>query len=323
MQSLQSLGYLPIATAGLTPASVLSCDLFVLRPGRTYAELFRGNNYPLGADDVNHLRESGIDHLYIRLADADAYRTYLCENVLHDPRIPLSVRMKALREVTRVAFEDAFTAGDCAKVIQVANNFGSDLANMVADQSPAFGELFKTLEHDYYTFTHVCNVSVYLVMLAKGLSTSATADLAALATAGLLHDLGKRSVPQQILNKSGKLTDDEWALLMEHPTTGFRELSERGDLSWEQLMVVYQHHERLDGSGYPTGVSGDEIHPWAKLCGVVDVFDAMTCHRPYRKAAGSKAACDHLRQRAGAWFDAEAVNWWTSQIERMTQETIS
>jgi HD-GYP domain-containing protein (c-di-GMP phosphodiesterase class II) len=322
MQSLQSLGYLPIATAGLTPASVLSCDLFVQRPGRTFAELFRSQNYPLGADDLNHLRESGIDHLYIRLADADAYRDYLCEHVLHNPKIPLGVRMNALREVTRVAFEDAMSAGDSGKVVSVANNFGTDLANIVANQSPAFGELFKTLEHDYYTFTHVCNVSVYLVMLAKGLGTSATADLAALATAGLLHDLGKRYVPQNILNKSGKLTDEEWAQLMEHPTTGFRELSERGDLSWAQLMVVYQHHERLDGSGYPTGVSGDEIHPWAKLCGVVDVFDAMTCHRPYRKAASSKATCEQLTKRAGTWFDDEAVKWWTSQVEGMTAETI-
>src|SRR5207244_1570418 len=139
--SLQSAGYLPIATAGLTPSSVLSCDLFIQRPGRTFAELFRGQDYPIAADDLNHLRESGIDHLYIRLADAEAYRAYLCEHVLHEPTIPLAVRMNALREVTRVAFEDAFTAGDCAKVVDVASNFGSDLANMVADQSPAFGEL--------------------------------------------------------------------------------------------------------------------------------------------------------------------------------------
>src|SRR5437868_12976117 len=103
-QSLQSLGFLPIATAGLTPSSVLSCDLFIQRPGRSFAELFRGQSYPIGEDDLNHLREGGIGHLYIRLADADAYRSYLCENVLHQQRIPLAVRLNALREVTRVAF---------------------------------------------------------------------------------------------------------------------------------------------------------------------------------------------------------------------------
>jgi HD-GYP domain-containing protein (c-di-GMP phosphodiesterase class II) len=83
-------------------------------------------------------------------------------------------------------------------------------------------------------------------------------------------------------------------------------------------MVVYQHHERLDGTGYPTGVKAAEIHPWARLCAVAVVFDAMTCHRPYRKAAGTKAASDHLKQRAGTWFDPDAVKYWTSQVEVAT-----
>ena len=315
MQSLQSLGYLPVATAGLTPDSILSCDLFIQRPGRGFAELYRGQSYPLKAEDLSHLRESGTSHLYIRLADADAYRAYLCENVLHQPQIPLAVRMNALREVTRVAFEDAFTAGDSALLVDVAANFGRELADMVAQQSPAFGELVKTLEHDYYTFTHVCNVSVYCVMLARGLGMSHAGELAQLCAAGLLHDIGKRFIPQQVLNKPGKLTDEEWALIMEHPTTGFKELSTRDDLTWAQLMVVYQHHERLDGTGYPTGASTDEIHKWAQICSVVDVYDAMTCHRPYRRAAGSKAACEHLKQQSGKWFNAEAVAWWTQQVE--------
>src|SRR5262245_46319796 len=112
-QSLQTVGYLPIATAGLTPSSVLSCDLFIQRPGRTYAELFRGQNYLLAADDLNQLRETGVSHLYIRLSDADVYRSYLCENVIHQTQLPLADRLNALREVTRVAFEEAMTATDC------------------------------------------------------------------------------------------------------------------------------------------------------------------------------------------------------------------
>jgi len=198
--------------------------------------------------------------------------------------------------------------------VNVAGSFGHDLADIVADHSPAFGELFKTLEHDYYTFTHVCNVSLYTVIIARGVGALSPTDLAALASAALLHDIGKRHIPQRILNKAEKLTDEEWALLMEHPTTGFRDLASRDDLTWAQLMVVYQHHERLDGTGYPAGLEANEIHPWARICAVADVFDAMTCHRPYRKAAGSKVACEHLKQRAGTAFDAEAVKYWTSQV---------
>ena len=314
MPSLQSSGFLPIATAGLSPATVLTCDLFIQRPGRPSADLYRGQNYPLVADDLDRLRADGIKHLYIRLGDADAYRAYLCEHVLHQTQIPATVRLSALREVTRVAFEDAVTSGDKDKLVNVAGSFGHDLADIVADHSPAFGELFKTLEHDYYTFTHVCNVSLYTVIIARGVGALSPTDLAALASAALLHDIGKRHIPQRILNKAEKLTDEEWALLMEHPTTGFRDLASRDDLTWAQLMVVYQHHERLDGTGYPAGLEANEIHPWARICAVADVFDAMTCHRPYRKAAGSKVACEHLKQRAGTAFDAEAVKYWTSQV---------
>jgi HD-GYP domain-containing protein (c-di-GMP phosphodiesterase class II) len=311
---LQSLGYLPVATIGLSPASVLACDLFIQRPGCSFAELYRGRDYPLVQQDLDRLRHDGVDCLYIRVKDAEAYRAYLCEHVLHQPKIPVAVRMKALREVTRVAFQDAMAGSDCGKLINVAASFGHEMATMVAERSPAFSELFKTLEHDYYTFTHVCNVSLYCAVIARTLGTQDVVELSDLAAAALLHDIGKRHIPPHILNKMEKLTTEEWDLIREHPVSGFRELSNRGDLSWPQLMVVYQHHERMDGTGYPAGVKADEIHPWARICAVADVFDALTCHRPYRKALPVSEACDHLKKHTGRWFDAEAVECWTGHV---------
>jgi HD-GYP domain-containing protein (c-di-GMP phosphodiesterase class II) len=312
--SLQSLGYLPVATAGLASASVLACDLFIQRSRRSFAELYRGRNYPLSDQDLERLRQDGIDCLYIRADDANAYREYLCQHVLHQPKIPVALRIKALREVTRVAFEDAMAASDCGQLLNVAGDFGRDLARMVAQRSPAFSELFKTLEHDYCTFTHVCNVSLYCAVIARSLGTLDVAELADLTAGGLLHDIGKRHIPPQILNKTDKLTSDEWNLIHEHPVTGFRELANRGDLSWAQLMVVYQHHERLDGTGYPAGVKADEIHLWARICAVADVFDGLTCHRPYRRALPVADACDHLKKHAGRWFDSPAVECWTAHV---------
>jgi HD-GYP domain-containing protein (c-di-GMP phosphodiesterase class II) len=315
LSALQTLGYLPVATAGLCPASVLDCDLFIQWPGRSFAELFRGRSYPLCDEDLARLRADGVDHLFIRVQDAEAYRAYLCEHVLHRHNIPVPVRIKALREITRVAFESAMTANDTGQVVDVARNFGRELAGMVAEHSPAFSEVFKTLEHDYYTFTHVCNVSLYCAMLAKALNVCDNGELAELATGALLHDIGKRHIPPHVLNKAEKLTDDEWTLIREHPTSGFVELSRRGDLSWRQLMMVYQHHECLDGSGYPAGIKYDEIHPWARVCAVTDVFDAMTCQRPYRRAIPVGEVCKHLQQRAGIWFDSKAVESWTAHVQ--------
>jgi HD-GYP domain-containing protein (c-di-GMP phosphodiesterase class II) len=312
--SLQSRGYLPVATAALCPSSVLDCDLFIQRAGRAYAELYRGSTYPLEARDIESLKSDGVDHLYIRVEDANAYRDYLCQHVLHDKCVPPAARMQALREVTRVAFQDALASNDCDRLVGVASDYGGDLATVVAERSIAFGELFTTLEHDYYTFTHVCNVSVYCTMLAHKLGVCDAASLGEFAAAALLHDIGKRHIPSHVLNKPGKLTDDEWELIREHPATGFREVATRDDLTWGQLMVIYQHHERIDGSGYPCGIPAEEIHPWAKICAVADVFDALTCHRPYRGPMSQKDVCDYLKKHSGAWFDADAVACWTNHV---------
>jgi HD-GYP domain-containing protein (c-di-GMP phosphodiesterase class II) len=315
MASVQNPGYLPVATATLHPATVLDCDLYFQRPGCPYTELYRVSSYPLEATDLERLRTDGVDHLYIRMEEAEAYRDYLCTRVLHDKNVPLAARVQALREVTRVVFQNALTTNDLDQMVNVASPFGGNLATMVAEQSMPFHELFATLEHDYCTFTHVCNISVYSTILAIRLGTCTDAvTLGELATGGLLHDIGKRHIPLHVLNKSGKLTDEEWELIREHPTTGFRELATRGHLTWGQLMMVYQHHERLDGSGYPAGIPAEEIHPWARICCVVDVFDAVTSHRPYRRPISTAQACDYLKKFAGVRFDAEVVACWIDHV---------
>jgi len=320
--SLQSLGYLPVSTATLCAATVLDFNLYLQRPGRDFAELYRESKYPLTDEDLARLREAGVDHLYIRLDQTESFRQYLHDHVLRDTGIPTPVRFRALRDLLRVGFEDALRLGNCDSMVSVASSFGHDLAAMLNETTPVFAELFKTLDHDYYTFTHACNVGTYCAVLAVRMDQFNATESAEIAAGGLLHDLGKRHIPPRILNKVGKLTDDEWELVRQHPVTGFQELSTRGDLTHGQLMMVYQHHERLDGSGYPCGVMGDEIHPWAKICAVADVFDAMTCKRPYRHAIPLAEVHDHLRRFAGSRFDIEVVEIWTTKAKAASGEAI-
>src|SRR4029077_7762342 len=126
--SLQSRGYLPVATQSLRPASVLNCDLFLQRSGCTYTELYRGSTYPLVQADLDQLRADGVEKLYIRAEEANNYHTYLRERVLNDLSVPVPPRMQALREVTRVAFQDALIANDSDQIVASATQFGSDLA---------------------------------------------------------------------------------------------------------------------------------------------------------------------------------------------------
>ena len=175
--------------------------------------------------------------------------------------------------------------------------------------------------HDFNTCGHSFNVSAYCVMIAKGLGIEGQKEVEQIAIGALLHDVGKLQVPPGILNKTGRLAPHERETVRRHPQAGFRELCFQEALSWGQLMMVYQHHERIDGDGYPVGIPGTEIHPWARLCSVADVFDAMTCHRPDRKRFVLSDVVKHINEKAGKRLDKEIVQCWTAMVKAKPSRT--
>ena len=170
--------------------------------------------------------------------------------------------------------------------------------------------LFDLAHHDTRTFVHVTNVAAYAVLLAQALGIDDPQELQQIAVGALLHDVGKRNLPQELLNKKGRLTERERDQIRLHPLRGYEEMCERDDLSFGQLMMIYQHHEWVDGSGYPVAIPADEIHPWAKMLAVVDVFDALTVQRPYRDPLPANEALNILADGVNKQFDGEAVNCW-------------
>jgi len=143
--------------------------------------------------------------------------------------------------------------------------------------------LLNITDYDYYTYTHSVNVGIYSILLAKSLfGDSDYHDMKELGAGFFLHDIGKVRIDPDILNKKGNLTDREFAIIKTHTTQGYKVLIETEQLTEESKIIVLQHHERYDGSGYPDGLSGDEIHLYSKICCIADVFDALTSRRPYR-----------------------------------------
>lgn len=142
--------------------------------------------------------------------------------------------------------------------------------------------LSKLRRHDAYTFTHGVNVSVLAVAFGAALALDA-GELRELGLAGLFHDLGKTGVPDAILNKPGRLTPEEFALVKSHPEHGRQLLVDRG-MPEGVLRGVAEHHEKFDGSGYPNGLAGEAIHQWGRILGVADVYDALTSRRSYKEA---------------------------------------
>ena len=135
------------------------------------------------------------------------------------------------------------------------------------------------------------------------MSDSQVADI---RVAGLLHDVGKAGVPAEILAKPGLLSEVEFNLIKQHPASGF-DILEAIDFGRPVAEMVLQHHERLDGSGYPRGLAGADILPEARILAVADVVEAMSSHRPYRAALGMKAALAEIREHAGVKYDADVA----------------
>ena len=125
--------------------------------------------------------------------------------------------------------------------------------------------------------------------------------------AAAIHDLGKIHVPAEILSKPGRLTDNEFGIIKTHPQIGF-DILKVIEFSWPIAQIVYQHHERMDGSGYPQGLSGEDILPEARILAVADVVEAMSSHRPYRPALGLEKATAEIRQQSGILYDADVVD---------------
>ncbi len=158
---------------------------------------------------------------------------------------------------------------------------------------------------DAYTAGHQRRVAELACAIAVEVGYSAN-RVEGVRLAAVLHDIGKIHVPAEILVKPGKLNDLEWQLIKEHPRASFDILAPI-DYPWPVAEIAYQHHERLDGSGYPRGLTGDEILPEAQVLAVADVVEAMSSDRPYRAALGIDIALKEIAKHDGTKYDATAA----------------
>ena len=129
----------------------------------------------------------------------------------------------------------------------------------------------------------------------------------AIRMAGAIHDLGKVAVPAEILSKPGRLTENEFNLIKEHPQVGYNILKDL-EFPWDIARVILQHHEKVNGTGYPQGLANEEILLESKILTVADVVEAMASHRPYRPALGTEVALEEITQRSGEFFDPDVVD---------------
>ena len=310
---------IPVSVATLIPETIMAVSLYICDSTGESFRLYRSPEHPVTAADINNLRSNGVSNLYVAGDDYIKYQSYLRQNLdqmLDDESAPPERRVGCLTEVVRDILADVFRRGNLENCIGQLKDLGDKTVRAVSRDGIVFRELRNVLYHDYHTFTHSANVAMYCVLLAKELGIKDREELSEIATGGLLHDAGKLDIPPGILTKAGRLDEKEMEIVRRHPTLGFRKLCHRPDLSLRQLLMIYQHHEQIDGGGYPVGHVGSEIHEWGRLCTVADVFEALTSHRPYRAGFPFEKACEMMISKSGTTFDEEYLKCWMHFVSR-------
>jgi response regulator RpfG family c-di-GMP phosphodiesterase len=240
---------------------------------------------------------------------------------------PIRGLVESTRAISRAEFHERVRVRGAAEISELAETFNSMAGHIeqYVDQLKAAAEQNRELflgsirmlaaaidEKDPYTRGHSGRVAKYSIIIGDGLGLSAE-DLDRLRIAALLHDVGKIGVDDRVLKKPGKLTDEEFELMKQHTVKGaniMRPVSQLKDM----LPGIELHHERLDGQGYPYGLSGDQIPIMARIIAVADTFDAITTNRPYQSAMDLEYALERIRSLAITRFDPKVVEALESAI---------
>ncbi len=203
---------------------------------------------------------------------------------LRDPYLGHGMKADTIYDNALQIVDHALSDARLEEKVRIGREFIEDVAEYVSTHIDVARHLGDILSRDQSLYTHSVNVCLLSLALARYLDLSPD-QIVAFGLGGLFHDVGKKDIPEAILTKKGSLTEDEWEIMRQHPTAGFEMLRTAGQMPIESLRMVYQHHENLDGTGYPRGLREEDIPDQCRLIRILDAYDALTSTRSFRKAA--------------------------------------
>ena len=226
-------------------------------------------------------------------------------DAIEDPNMPPKEKASAVYNHSLKMMEAILDQPTADNILSGKNMIQSVVAIILEDDETA-GFLTQITSHDYYTYTHSVNVGMLGVLLSKAaFKDSSEHDLDELGSGFFLHDLGKCEVPNTLINKPGRLTDEEWEQMRKHPAYGERILADNGQLTPDIKVIVMQHHERWNGNGYPLGLKKADIHIYARICSIADVYDALTSKRAYKDSFDTFSALSLMKEEMLDHFERD------------------
>ena len=258
---------------------------------------------------IESLLKMGVMGVYIREGEEDPK-----EPGSQEPVIPESVQKviektrksdpakvklsESVKQRVSEGIQYLYSNTDAENFADTTDAITRNLMRAITDNQAIAVDISALKVSDEYTFKHSVDVATMAMIVGKkhGLSDKQVYDI---GISGLLHDVGKSKIPNEILNKAGKLTDGEFAVMKKHSLFGYTILKDKEDISEPIAMGVLQHHEKINGRGYPMGLPEEKIHLFAKILSVADIYDALVTERVYKKAYSQRDAVEMIMSMTG------------------------
>ncbi len=308
-------GHRPIRVRTLRVDSILPFVLHTKIDGEYL--VYRRENLAFTITQRQALLENGLEYLHISSDQVPKYWEYLTENiqqVLADSALPLTDRSAVLYQSTEELSRRIVASPIEAENVQLAQNVVAESIRFQNGGKQTLHALMNQMAEDPSLHTHCLNVCQYGLGLAQQLHAFSGEELEGFGVGLLLMDIGMLQVPQTLLFKEGPLSFDEWSLIKRHPALGLESLDGIDGVPDSARVVIFGHHERLDGSGYPQGLQGAELPMTVRIAGIVEAFNTLTTGRSSREALSSYDALRHMQTEMREEFDPRILEAFISLL---------
>lgn len=313
---MQQEAYFRIRLSTIRPSRATSFDIFIQINGQMVHYLKAGDKLSELKIESLHNKDTG-NTFFVPTAQKEAYRDWVKDEMNSDDLNPLE-KSKILRESSVALMEDLFENPDVNTALDESRPIIKNFIDFMESAPEAMGYMISLSGHDFYTYNHSLDVSIYSLGLGSALTFN-KADLEELGVGSLFHDIGKRNVSLDILCKKGGLDDAEWEQMKRHPQYGLMILNQNPNISDAIKAACFEHHESFAGNGYPQGISGQEIHPFARIVAITDTYDAMTTQRSYNVPLKPFDAVSMMKEKLAGRYDPEFLKAMYSVLFKLSK----
>lgn len=308
--------YIPVHLDGLVMDSIVDFHLH-LQTSPGHFVLFRGPDLEFTAAHHGRLLANKVQTLWLKGDERRSYEQYVerhLETLLGNPEIAIARKVELLQSAAQTTLEAVMIDPRHTEALPRTRRVAHQTVSLIVKEKEALGHMAALMARDYDTVRHSMNVSIFATGLAHAAGLRNASDLRDLALGGLLHDVGKSELPRELIVKAGAYTEEEMALMRTHVVRGEHILQSDGRMGSLGMVVVSQHHERLNGRGYPRALEPQHIHLFGRIAAIADVYDAMTSDRSYQRAMKPVDALHLMTTHLSAHFDQDLLHHFVKTL---------